>query len=91
MKNRVGFGVGSGFGSISQRYGCGDPDPHQNAMDPPNTAAKQKNLIWIRIQNKQNAWICNTAFLYRLLPDLVLQSGLSEERLEGASGTIRVR
>ncbi len=23
-------------------------------------------------------------FLYRLLPDLVLQSGLSEERLEGA-------
>ncbi len=26
-------------------------------------------------------------FLYRLLPDLVLQSGLSEERLEGASGT----
>ncbi len=29
-------------------------------------------------------------FLYRLLPDLVLQSGLSEERLEGASGTIRV-
>jgi hypothetical protein len=29
-------GVGSGFGSISQRYRSGDPDPepHQNGMDP---------------------------------------------------------
>jgi hypothetical protein len=25
-------GVGSGF--ISQRYGSGDPDPHQNVTDP---------------------------------------------------------
>ncbi len=29
-------GVESGFGSISQRYGSGDPDldPHQNDTDP---------------------------------------------------------
>jgi hypothetical protein len=26
--------VGSGSGSISQRYGSGDPDPHQNVTDP---------------------------------------------------------
>jgi hypothetical protein len=28
--------AGSGFGSISQRHGSGDPDPdpHQNVMDP---------------------------------------------------------
>ena len=32
MKKGVGFGVGSG--SIIQRYGSGDPDPHQNVMDP---------------------------------------------------------
>jgi hypothetical protein len=25
---------GSGSGSISQRHGSADPDPHQNAMDP---------------------------------------------------------
>jgi hypothetical protein len=27
-------GVGSGSGSISQRYGFGDPDLHQNVTDP---------------------------------------------------------
>ncbi len=27
-----------GVGSISLRYGSGDPDPHQNVTDPPNTA-----------------------------------------------------
>ncbi len=25
---------GSGSGSISQRHGSADPDPHQNVMDP---------------------------------------------------------
>jgi hypothetical protein len=32
MKKGVGSGVGSG--SISQRFGSGDPDPHQNVEDP---------------------------------------------------------
>jgi hypothetical protein len=32
MKKGVGSGVGSG--SISERYGSGDPDPHQNVTDP---------------------------------------------------------
>jgi hypothetical protein len=32
MKKGVGSGVGSG--SISDRYGAGDPDPHQNVTDP---------------------------------------------------------
>jgi hypothetical protein len=27
-------GVGSGSGSISQRYGSADPDPHQDVTDP---------------------------------------------------------
>jgi hypothetical protein len=31
MKKGVGSGAGSGF--ISQRYGSGDPDPHQNVTD----------------------------------------------------------
>jgi hypothetical protein len=36
MKKRVGSGSGPGYGSISQRYGSGDPDldPHQNVTDP---------------------------------------------------------
>jgi hypothetical protein len=40
MKKVVGSGVGSrseaGSGSISQKYGPGnpDPDPHQNVTDP---------------------------------------------------------
>ncbi len=36
MKKGVGSEVGSGSGSISQRYGSGDsdPDPYQNVTDP---------------------------------------------------------
>jgi hypothetical protein len=44
MKKKVEFGVSSGArsglgsaigsGSISQRYGFGDPDPLQNVTDP---------------------------------------------------------
>jgi hypothetical protein len=34
MKKGVGSEVGSGSGSISQKYGSGDPDPHQNVTDP---------------------------------------------------------
>jgi hypothetical protein len=36
MKKGVGSGVvsGSESGSISKRYGSGDPDPNQNVMDP---------------------------------------------------------
>jgi hypothetical protein len=30
----VGSGVGSGSGSISQRYRSVVPDPHQNVTDP---------------------------------------------------------
>jgi hypothetical protein len=30
----VGFGSGARSGSISQRYGSGDPVPHQNVTDP---------------------------------------------------------
>jgi hypothetical protein len=32
IKKGVGSGVGTG--SISQRYGSGDPDAHQNVTDP---------------------------------------------------------
>jgi len=34
LKKVVGSGVESGSWSISQRYGSGDPDPHQNVTDP---------------------------------------------------------
>jgi hypothetical protein len=36
LKKKVRSGVGSGFGtgSISQRYGSADLDPHQKIMDP---------------------------------------------------------
>jgi hypothetical protein len=34
LKIRVGCRVKSGSGSISQRYGSEDPDPHQNVTDP---------------------------------------------------------
>jgi hypothetical protein len=36
MKKEVGSGVRSGSGSISKKYGSGDPDPdpRQNVTDP---------------------------------------------------------
>ncbi len=34
FESGVGFGSGARSGSISQRYGSGDPDPHQNVTDP---------------------------------------------------------
>jgi hypothetical protein len=34
LKKGVGYGVGYRSGSISQRYGSADPDPHQIVMDP---------------------------------------------------------
>ncbi len=33
-RKRAGSGSESGSGSISQRHGSADPDPHQNVMDP---------------------------------------------------------
>ncbi len=43
MKKAVGSGVGSGSGSISQRYESGDPDPHQNVTDPQHCCQRTSN------------------------------------------------
>ncbi len=43
MKKEVGSGVGSG--SISQRYGSWDPDPHQNVTDPQHCL----NPGWVQV------------------------------------------
>jgi hypothetical protein len=37
--------AGSGSGSISQRHGSADPDPHQNVMDP-----LRLNVIVLRLR-----------------------------------------
>ncbi len=39
-----GVGSGTGYGSITQRYGSGDPDPdpQQNVMDPKHWIIHQK-------------------------------------------------
>jgi hypothetical protein len=36
FKTKLVFVAGSKSGSISQRHGSADPDPHQNVMDPQN-------------------------------------------------------
>jgi hypothetical protein len=38
MTKIAGSGSGSESGSISQRHGSADPDPHQNVMDPQHCA-----------------------------------------------------
>jgi hypothetical protein len=42
LNKEVGSGVGSGF--VRQRYGSGDPDPHQNVSRIPNTAANPRSV-----------------------------------------------
>ncbi len=42
MKKGVDSGVGSG--SICQRYGSGDPDPHLNVTDPQHWSSMRKIL-----------------------------------------------
>jgi hypothetical protein len=52
MMKIVGSGSASGSesGSISQRHGSADPDPHQNVMDPQHCSDPCENLsarfIW---------------------------------------------
>ncbi len=47
-KTGAGSGVGSGAGSINQRYGSADPDPYQNVMDPQH-CQKDKIVIYFFI------------------------------------------
>jgi hypothetical protein len=42
MMKIEGSGSASGSGSISQRHGYADPDPHQNVMDPEHCAKPLK-------------------------------------------------
>jgi hypothetical protein len=48
--------AGSGSGSISQRHGSADPDPHQNVMDPQH---------WIRQDRsgRENPPVCGHSYL----------------------------
>jgi hypothetical protein len=55
LKKVVGSGVesGSASGSISQRYGSKDPDPHQNVMDPQHLSLPYSSTCWhTHITNK---------------------------------------
>jgi hypothetical protein len=61
MKKGVGSGVGygAGSGSISQRYGSGHPDPHQNVTDPQHCCFVSKlsqTLQTFQVQRKEQ---CN--------------------------------
>jgi hypothetical protein len=44
---REDSGSASGSGSISQRLGSADPDPHQNVIDPEHCL---KAVLWILIR-----------------------------------------
>jgi hypothetical protein len=51
LKKEFGSRVGSGSGSISQRYGSGDPDPdHQNVTDPQHWFVELEPLLIVYIQ-----------------------------------------
>ncbi len=46
---------GAGSGSISQGYGSGDPDPHQNVTDPQQVVRRAPDPVPLncRIQNRK--------------------------------------
>jgi hypothetical protein len=43
--------AGSGSGSISQRHGSADPDPHQNLMDPEHCLSDYKFKTFNHVGN----------------------------------------
>ena len=51
LESGVGFGSGARSGSISQRYGSGDPDPHQNVTDPPTLWSLHNDICEICYTN----------------------------------------
>jgi hypothetical protein len=42
----------AGYGSISQRHGSADPDPHQNVMDPEHLGFRGQNVSEFNAQKK---------------------------------------
>jgi hypothetical protein len=61
MKKGVGSRVGSGYGSIFQRYGTGDPDPHQKVTDPQHCIADM--LVSDAVHSCTHRWQIFSQFL----------------------------
>jgi hypothetical protein len=55
---RAVSGAGSGYwsGSISQRYGSGDPDPNQNVTDPQHWLKGYRYLNWLSLNWEGGIW-----------------------------------
>jgi hypothetical protein len=75
-------GVGSGFRSISQRYGSGDrdPDPHQNVMDPQHW---KKVKVSIKFLMENLGWEMRILirFLYIFSKKYLIKNRLPHERV----------
>jgi hypothetical protein len=59
-------GSGSEYGSISQRHGSADPDPHQNAMDPEHCLKVLSRYIGTSVSDPNphsSALVCFEFFL----------------------------
>jgi len=66
----VGSGARSRSGSVSQRNGSADPDPHQVSQIP-NTALKQSFILYMRVKLiPRNAFFTNAPH-----PPLPLEGG----------------
>jgi hypothetical protein len=55
-------GSGSASGSISQRHGSADPDPHQNVMDP---------YHWLKLLFLPSGWFRQRLSLLRKVGEIV--------------------
>jgi hypothetical protein len=60
MTKIAGFGSDSGSGTIIQRRGSVDPDPHQNVMDPEHWYQCWKSFIFT--QNFQKSFAVQAIF-----------------------------
>ncbi len=84
--------AGSGSGSISQRYGSADPDPHQNFMDPQHCFKRfgsHGEYIFERpIQIKQYFVNMRKQFFY--IPVYIFKKFLCHSRRLSESSLVRV-
>jgi hypothetical protein len=86
----VGVGSGSGAGPTIQRYGSGDPDPHQNVTDPQLQSSIPSgfdlfNGFWIMELATQ---CCITSFSYTVIRfvSICVQFGICT--VVGLNGTL---
>jgi hypothetical protein len=85
LKKGVGSGVGSG--SVSQRYGSADPDPHRNITDPQHFSFVYRLLSYLCNHLKSEAVSASSSSPRRSATDMrVILNSLAVRNIHSVNG-----